>query len=204
MLNYMFAAPVASILFGITIIISLYTLFFDRKLLDTFTLKPYDISRGRGLYAFITSGFIHADITHLLFNMLTFYFFAFYLESVIGHWQFFLLYFSAMILSDIPSVIKNKNNENYASLGASGAISAVVFSFIIYNPLSEIYIMFIPIGIPAFIYAFAYLAYCIFASKKQYDNVNHSAHLWGAIWGVILTLVLDINSLSIFLSKFGL
>ncbi|OHD25827.1 MAG: rhomboid family intramembrane serine protease [Spirochaetes bacterium GWD1_27_9] len=203
-MNSILLSPFALIIFVITIIISLYALFFDNRLLNSFILRPYYLFREKKYYTLITSGFIHADLNHLIFNMLTFFFFAFYLENYIGHWQFVILYFVSMIVSDLPSVFKNKDNEVYGSLGASGAISAVVFSFILYNPFSKIYIMFIPIGIPAILYAFCYLAYCIYASKKQYNNVNHSAHFWGAISGVVLTIILDPRSIFIFLQKFNI
>ena len=112
-------------------------------------------------------------------NMFTFFFFAFYLESIIGHWQFLVIYFVSMIVVDL-SIIKNRNNSSYSSLGASGAISAVVFSDILYNPLSKLYIMFIPIGIPAIIYAgFVFNLLCLGVKKTKTTNVNHSAHLWG-------------------------
>jgi membrane associated rhomboid family serine protease len=201
MINYLKYAPVASVIFVITIIVSLFCMLLDRKLLESLMLRPYDFARKRKLYTIITSGLIHADMGHLIFNMLTFFFFAFYLEAATGHWQFALIYFVSMIVADIPSIIKNRNNDLYASLGASGAISAVVFSYILYNPLNKLYIMFIPIGIPAVLYAVLYLIYCVWASKKQYDNVNHSAHFWGAMSGLLLTIILDFNVINVFISR---
>lgn len=106
-----------------------------------------------------------------------------------------------MILSAIPTFIKNRNNPNYASLGASGAVSGVVFGFILYNPLSRIYIMFIPIGIPAFIYAVLYLVYCVYASKRQSGNINHSAHFWGSLAGVIIAVIFDPQVLEGFIQR---
>jgi membrane associated rhomboid family serine protease len=200
MTNLMINAPVALAIFITTIIVSLSALFVNRGIYDAFILRPYDIARGRRYYSLLTSGLIHADITHLLFNMISYFFFAFVLESRIGHWQFAVLYIVTLILSDVPSVIRNRNNSEYASLGASGAISAVIFSYILYNPLNTIYIYAIPL--PAILYAVLYLGYCIFASRKQFDNVNHSAHFWGAVFGMIITVILDVNSISIFLNSF--
>ena len=126
---------------------------------------------------------------HLFFNMFTFYAFAFTLEQMMGSWQFGLMYFIALILSDLPTVFKHKDDFHYNSLGASGAISAVLFSYILYNPLSKIYIMFIPIGIPAVIFGGLYLIYCAYASKNSRDNINHDAHFFGALTGLIFTVI---------------
>jgi membrane associated rhomboid family serine protease len=122
--------------------------------------------------------------------MLSYFFFAFSLEKIIGHWQFALIYISGIVLSDISSIVKNKNNISYYSLGASGAISSVLFSYILFDPMSKIYIFFIPIGIPAYIFALLYLGYCVYASKTQSDNINHEAHFWGAINGWLITIIL--------------
>ena len=114
LLNYIKYAPVASVIFAITIIVSLLAMFLDRRLYGAFILKPFFIARGKSLHTLVTSGLIHADIGHLLFNMLSFYFFAFLLETYIGHWQFALLYILTLILSDIPGVIKHRDNPDYA------------------------------------------------------------------------------------------
>jgi membrane associated rhomboid family serine protease len=142
-MQFLNETPVASIIFIFTVITSLYA-FNDHQLYGKFMLHPYTVSKGKNLYTFITSGLIHADYMHLFFNMFTFLFFAFKLETMIGHWQFGLLYFVSLILSDIPSVIKHKDHFWYNSLGASGAISAVLFSYILFEPLTTIGVMFIP------------------------------------------------------------
>src|SRR3546814_15713642 len=118
-------------------------------------LHPHSFVRKKRLYTIITSGMIHADFGHLLFNMITYFFFAFPLERILhqtggnGHLQFALIYVGALILSDIPTIMKHRNNPGYASLGASGAISAVLFSFILFMPTPKLYLFF-AIGIPAF------------------------------------------------------
>src|ERR1700739_2059560 len=122
-------APVASVIFVITIITSLIA-FSNDWVYENFILHPYYVHQGKKLYTLITSGFIHLDLMHLFFNMFTFYYFAPYCEYKLGHWQFGLLYILSMILADLPSVVKHKDNYGYRSLGASGAISAAVFSFI--------------------------------------------------------------------------
>jgi membrane associated rhomboid family serine protease len=191
-------SPVASVTFLLNIIISLYALLLDRSLYDLFMLRPYNVSRGKNLYTVITSGFIHADFSHLFFNMFTFFFFAFYLETILGHWQFGLLYILTLIFSDIPYILKHKDDVQSASLGASGAISGVLFSFIIFKPLSTIIIYFIPL--PAILYGVLYLGYCVFASRKQFNNVNHSAHFWGAVSGVIITIILKPDIINTFIN----
>jgi len=187
--QYLTVAPVASIIFAVTIAISLFA-FYNDNLYTRFILQPYNVSRGKSVYTLITSGFIHADWMHLLFNMMTFYFFAFNLEVSIGHWQFALLYGVSLILSDLPSVIKHKNDFWYRSLGASGAISAVVFSAILFRPLDGMSLMFLPISIPAVLFGVLYLVYCSYASKKGIGNINHDAHFFGALSGILITIIL--------------
>ena|ERR1700743_2356513 len=187
--QYLTAAPVASAIFAITIAISLLA-FSNDTLYDKMILHPYDVSRGKKLYTLITSGFIHADYMHLFFNMFSYFFFAFQLEATLGHWQFALLYIVSMVLSDLPSVAKHKNDLWYRSLGASGAISAVVFGYIMFNPLNSMYLMLIPIPIPAIIFGVLYLVYCSYASKRGQGNINHDAHLFGALSGVMITVIL--------------
>lgn len=187
-MEYLNVAPVASIIFVFTLVTSLYA-FYDQSLYGKFMLHPYSVSKGNKVFTLITSGLIHADWMHLFFNMFTFYAFAFTLEQMMGSWQFGLMYFIALILSDLPTVFKHKDDFHYNSLGASGAISAVLFSYILYNPLSKIYIMFIPIGIPAVIFGGLYLIYCAYASKNSRDNINHDAHFFGALTGLIFTVI---------------
>lgn len=187
-MEYFNVAPVASVIFVFTIVTSLYA-FYDNSAYGKFMLHPYSVSKGNNIYTLITSGLIHADWMHLFFNMFTFYAFAFTLERLMGSWQFGLLYFLGLVLSDIPTVFKHKDNFNYNSLGASGAISAVLFSYILFQPMDKIYIMFIPIGIPAVVFGFLYLIYCAYASRNSRDHINHDAHLFGALTGLIFTII---------------
>lgn len=188
-MEFFINTPVASLIFIFTIVTSLYA-FSDNSLYGKFMLHPYSVSRKYKIYTLITSGLIHADWMHLIFNMMTFYFFAFKLEMLIGSWQFGLLYFVSLILSDIPSVIKHKNDMWYNSLGASGAISAVLFSFILFDPMAKMIIFPLPIPIWAWLFGILYLAYCWQMSRNSRDNINHDAHLFGALSGLILTVLL--------------
>src|SRR5580698_7063309 len=130
--QYLHAAPVCCVIFAITIAYS-FVAFYNDQVYEKSILHPYSVYQGKSLYTLITSGFIHADLMHLFFNMFSFYFFAFSLEARLGHWQFTLLYLLSMVLADLPSVAKHKDDYGYRSLGASGAISAVIFSFIMFE-----------------------------------------------------------------------
>lgn len=190
MMEYLMVAPVASFIFAITILTSIMA-FSNDNLYANLILHPYSVSRRHRVYTVITSGLIHNDWMHLFFNMLSFYFFAFRLEGMLGHWQFGLLYFVSLILSDLPTVYKHRNDDWYHSLGASGAVSAVIFSAILFDPLAKMMIMPIPIGIPAVIFGVLYLIYCNYASKYSRDNINHDAHLFGALSGLLITIILQ-------------
>ncbi|QXV66077.1 rhomboid family intramembrane serine protease [Mucilaginibacter sp. 21P] len=201
MIEYLQYAPVASIIFVLTLATSLWA-FSNHNIYGNFILNPYNVSRGHKVYTVLTSGLIHKDWNHLFFNMLSYYFFAFQLEVYLGHWQFGALYIVSLILSDLPTIQKHKNDIWYNSLGASGAISAVIFSFILFQPTAGMSILFIPIAIPAWIFGILYLVYCHFASKHARDNINHDAHFFGAISGIIITVILNHNVLNEFFRKF--
>ena len=189
MMDLLMSAPVASFIFAITIATSLWA-FYNDTLYGNLILHPYSVSRGQRVYTVITSGMIHNDWMHLFFNMLSYYFFAFQLEPVLGHWQFGLLYVLSLILSDLPTVYKHRNDDWYHSLGASGAVSAVIFSYIMYNPMGSMYIMPFPFPIYSIVFGVLYLVYCNYASKRAQDNVNHDAHMFGALSGLLITIVL--------------
>ncbi|MCT1531134.1 rhomboid family intramembrane serine protease [Sphingobacterium daejeonense] len=192
---YLTATPVASFIFALTIGLSIYV-FSKPELYGKWMLHPYTVYRDKSRwYLMLTSGLIHKDWMHLIFNMITFYYFGFGLEQIfveisgsMGHLLFALLYIVSLILSDIPTVIQQKNNYHYHSLGASGAISAVLFSYILFNPKMMLGIFMI-IPMPAYIFAFVYLAYCIWASKNSNDGINHDAHLFGALTGLVFTII---------------
>ena len=191
--------PVSLLILIVTIGFGFYTLLSNEEMLRKMMLHPYSVVHENKWYQLITSSFVHADLVHLMFNMLSYYFFAFNLEIAIGSLNFFILYFGAMIISDISTVIKNKDNPGYYSLGASGAVAAVIFSSILVFPGSKIAIMFIPIGISAPIFGILYLVYCYYSSKRTGDLINHEAHFWGAIAGLILTIILIPGILTYFI-----
>lgn len=187
----------------ITVIIS-FTAFSSEKIINDLIFWPPMIKEKKQFYRFITSGLIHADIPHLAFNMITLYFFGRLVEEYlfiprIGKTGYLLFYIAGIIVSEIPSYIKHRNNYSYRSLGASGAVTAVLFSFILLAPWQTIYVFFLPV--PAIIFAALYVGYSIYMDRKGGDNVNHSAHLWGAAWGVVFTLFMEPDIINQFLDQ---
>ncbi|MCZ2355359.1 MAG: rhomboid family intramembrane serine protease [Bacteroidia bacterium] len=188
------AAPIASFIFLITLVTSLYALYVDNRVYQQFILHPYYFFRKKKYYTIITSGLVHAGLLHLILNMITYYFAAFLLEAVfLGSVRFLLLYVLGLIISDIPSLIRYRNRPEYRSLGASGAVSAVIFSFIALNPFQKIYLYIFPA--PAWLFGVLYLIYSFFAAKNDPRPINHDAHLWGALTGLILTWIWFPNAL---------
>lgn len=189
------------IIIAITTILS-FIAFSNSAVMNRLIMWPPAMQRGQ-YDRFITYGFIHADGTHLLFNMFTLFFFGRAIENFyrpyLGGLGFVLFYLAALVVSMLPSYLKHKDDPNYLSLGASGAVSAVLFAYILFAPWNLIFVFFIPV--PAIIYAVLYTAYSVYAAKRGQDNINHSAHLWGAAFGVIATIAIQPSLLQRFLEK---
>jgi membrane associated rhomboid family serine protease len=171
-------------------------------LLGRATLRPYLIARGSGYWRLLTSGFVHADIAHLAFNLITFYSFGFALERAIGTARFVALYFCGLLISGIGTCIKHRNEPNYASLGASGAILAVLFASIVYFPHSRLLILPLPIPIPAPLFAFLYLGFSYYSSRNSKGRINHDAHIAGALTGIAFVAVTDPRAFAALLNYF--
>lgn len=190
------------IIIAITCVVSFAAL-SNPKMMETLILWPPAVSRDNDYYRFVSYGLIHADFQHLLFNMITLFFFGRVMEALfnqsMGPWGFTFFYVLALIVSIFPAYLKNKNNAHYRSLGASGAVSAVLFSYILLQPWSLIIIYVLPV--PAIVYAIGYVVFSIYMDKKGSDNVNHSAHLWGAAFGILFTLWMEPRVLDMFLSQ---
>lgn len=195
--------PGAVVIFVVTIVTSLIGLFSTPRLIDRSLFRPYWFLRRKQYDTIYMSGFVHADIGHLLFNMFTFYFFAFDLEGYIGTIRFIVLYFAGLLLSHACTYFKQKNNPEYASLGASGAISAVLFAYIVYFPTARIMILPLPVPIPATLFAIGYVAFSYWAAKRGQGHINHEAHLCGAVSGIAFVAVTDPGALGRLLSVLG-
>lgn len=197
-------SPVASFIFLATIATSL-AVFQNKSLFEKLELRPYAFVHRKRTYTIITSGLIHANWQHLGMNMLTFFFFAFNLETkfvylqvewlplddpfgqqlaeIIGHAKFFVLYFGCMIIADLSTIIKYRNIPSYRSVGASGALSGAVLAFIILEPNIMIFGM-----VPGWLFAVVYTIGSYFAARTQpMSGIAHEAHLWGTIGGIVLT-----------------
>jgi membrane associated rhomboid family serine protease len=177
--------------------------FNNGRLMERLILWPPAIQRRHQYDRLVTHGFIHADFQHLLFNMITLYFFGSLVERafvpLIGHVGFVLFYLSAVVVAILPTYSQHRHDARYRSLGASGAVSAVLFTFILFQPWSMIYVFFLPL--PAIVYAVLYIGYSIWMDKRGLDNVNHSAHLWGAAYGVMFTLLVEPAVLGSFVQR---
>lgn len=174
----------ASAIMVLTVGISVLGLFRMPALIDSCLFRPYFFVRRKQYATMVTSGLVHADVGHLLFNMFTFFFFAFPLERHIGAAPFVVLYLTGLIASHGCTFVKHRNNPGYASLGASGAISAVLFAYIVVFPTTTLMIMPIPIPIPAVLFAIGYVGYSYWASAQSRGRINHDAHLCGALSGL--------------------
>lgn len=185
----------------ITCVIS-FIAFSKQEVMNRLIFWPPALKNGQ-YDRFIGHGFVHADGMHLLFNMFTLFFFGSIIEQFYRQYLFelgfVLFYMGGLIAAILPSYFKHKNDHRWASLGASGAVSAVLFAYILFQPWKLIFVFFIPV--PAIIFAFLYVGYSIWAAKKGNSNINHSAHLWGAAYGVIMTIIVEPRILPHFFNR---
>lgn len=185
--------------------------FRNHSLWERFALIPYRVVHERQWWRIFTHGFIHADYVHLLVNMFVLLSFGQYLERTFasmhqigmissGDGWFLLLYFGGMVAASLRDVMVQRNNPRFVSIGASGAVSAVVFASIFFNPWSKIY-LFALIPIPGIIFGALYVAYSQWMGSRQSDSINHYAHLYGALFGFLFPLLMDSSLLSVFLEN---
>lgn len=202
-------APVTFTLIFANAAITLWTWYSRHDYFDTLAERPYQIVHERKFYQAITSAFLHADWMHLLFNMFTLFSFGTVLEQLFtanfgqteGSVYVFLIYFISLLSGSILTIAMNHRNPSYVAVGASGAVSGIVFSYILFFPTSTVGVFFIPM--PAFLFAFLYVGVSIYGMENKFGNIGHEAHLGGALGGVISTFLLIKGSFEYFLSHFS-
>ena len=179
----------------ITVLISI-SAFSKEKIMNDLIFYPPAVANDNQYYRFITCGFIHADYGHLIFNMLSLFLFGQIVETYFqyifggaGKILYLAMYILALIASLLPTYFKNRNNSYYRSLGASGAVSAVIFAGIMLEPTNKIGLLIFPVMIPGFVFGPLYLLISAWLDRKGGDNINHSAHIWGALFGVLFLIV---------------
>lgn len=190
------------IIIAVTCIVSIMA-FSNSRLIDDLILWPPAIARNKQYYRLLSYGLVHADPMHLFFNMFTLYFFGRVMEqlynALLGPLGFVMFYAGALVASILPTYLRNRGNSRYRSLGASGAVSATLFAFILLQPWAQILVFVIPM--PAILFAVLYVIYEFWLQRQGADNINHNAHLWGAAYGVLVTIVLEPRVLSVFFSQ---
>ena len=193
------------IIIAATVIIS-FTCFKDNQLFNKLALKPFRIIHSGEWFRIISHGFVHGDGMHLFVNMFTFWSFGQYMEKAfryfgIGSWAFLILYFGGMIVASLHDVIRYRNASWYTSIGASGAVSAVLFSAIFLNPWDKI-LLFAAIPIPGILFGGLYLFYCQYMARRGGDSINHNAHFYGALYGFVFPALLKPELFTAFLRHF--
>lgn len=184
----------------LTCIISIAA-FRRRELFYMLDLSPWRIIHKREYYRIFTHAFLHADYVHLGINMLVLYLFGNFIEQVFsqleeagvifsGPFFFILLYLVSIALSSVTTVTRYRNQEGYSAVGASGAVSAIVFTYIFFAPLEKIY-LYMVLPIPGILFGILYLAYSSYMSRRSRDNINHAAHFWGAVVGFVFPVLLE-------------
>ena len=202
---------ILTIIIAITVLVS-FSAFNNSRLRDKLIYSPYRVKHNREYFRFLGHLFIHADATHLLFNMMSLFFLGElflsapenYYENVSsglienygfigGQVHFFILYFFGGLFATIIPYYRNQDNPNYLALGASGAVSAVIFGAMLWNPFMKLQLFFIPIGIPAYIFGPLYIAFEIYQDRRGNSGVAHDAHIGGAIFGLLYVLFINID-----------
>ena len=180
---------VVYIIIAITTLVS-YNGFKDRAFFEKYMLRVGSILNGKEYFRVISSGFLHADWTHLFFNMFTLYFFGPEVMAHAGVTNFIIIYLGSLVFGSLLAVYFNKKDLRYSAIGASGAVSGVIFSSIILFPGMSLYIIPIPFPIPGWLFGIGYVLYSIYGMKKQLGNIGHGAHLGGGIAGILITILL--------------
>lgn len=199
----LFETPVTFVLLILNALVGFHTMFVDPSLLDRWSFRPA-IVRRRERWRWVTAGFVHVGLAHLAFNMFALWSFGQVIEGIIGPVRFLAVYFGSEVAANALTYWRHRDNAAYSAVGASGAVSGVVFAFCLFFPFQKIYFILIPVGIYAIIFAVAYVAISIYAAKQGGGRVAHEAHLGGAAGGLVLTALLYPAALPIFMAQLGL
>lgn len=202
---------VTIILISVTCLVSILCL-SGRLNINKLLFHAYSVWHRKDWYRMLTYGVVHAGWGHLFFNMLTLFFFGRVVEEyfqlafggTLGIVLYLVLYVSAIAVSTVWDLVKYKDDWNYSAVGASGAVSAILFASILFEPKMGIYIYLIPIPVPGYVFAPLYLLYCWYMARRNQDNIGHSAHFWGAVYGLVFPLVCRPDILGHFLASLGL
>ncbi len=196
------AAPVSAFFLIMNIAVGVYSLMVNPAIIGRWAFRPVAVKQGEW-ERWLTAGFVHTGFAHLAFNMVTLYSFGPLIEGAVGWWRFLAIYVGSELLANALTYWRHRDDPAYSAVGASGAISGVVFSFVLFAPWAELRVFF-AIPIPAIIFAFLYVAFSVYASNQRVGRVAHEAHLGGALGGIVLTLLLFPESGRIFLQQLGL
>ena len=192
--------PATLVLLVVTSAVSLIAM-ASREFWRFLALEPYRMFAEKEFHGVITSGFVHSGFGHLAINMYVLYMFGRYLEVLLDSPQFVLVYVAGLIIGSLYPLFKYRNQPDYIAIGASGAVSGVVFGYCLFYPFETLYLMF-AIPMPSILFAVLYVGYSVYAMKKINDNIGHEAHLAGAAGGLVATMIIEPKSLSIFAAQF--
>ncbi|MEM6327471.1 MAG: rhomboid family intramembrane serine protease [Bacteroidota bacterium] len=195
--------PVTVFLLVLNGLIGAYTLFVDPSLVGKWAFRPYVVRQRREMGRWLTAGFVHVGVGHLAFNLITLYFFGPLIEGVLGPVRFLMVYLGSDLAANALTFWRHRGDPNYSAVGASGAISGVLFSFVLFAPFELLYVFF-AIPMPAIVFAVLYVVLSIYASKQGGGRIAHEAHLGGALGGLVLTIALYPAAVTIFLRQLGL
>ncbi|MBR4440510.1 MAG: rhomboid family intramembrane serine protease [Bacteroidales bacterium] len=178
---------------------------------DKLKFNAFMVWHRRDFYRLFSSGLVHGGWMHLLFNMLTLYFFGYFVEEVFqtifgavaGEILFAVFYILALMVSSLGDLFKYREQPYYNAIGASGAVSAVLFAAILFAPKMGIGLFFIPVAVPGYVFGPLFLLYCHFMAKKNIDNIGHSAHFWGAVFGLLFPIICYPSIVRHFINQFG-
>ncbi len=201
------------IIIVVTIIITVIA-FNSEEVMSRLMLNPYQVTQKREWYRLITHGFLHADWTHLIINMIVLFSFGSNIEKSFQELRmsgyisspaltYSLLYFGGIVISSLITLVRHRNNRWYNSVGASGAVSAVIFTSVFFSPLDRLY-FFAVIPIPGILFAILYLVYSSYMSRRNRDNINHDAHFLGAVYGFVFPILIDLDLVSHFISEISI